>query len=166
MSGIIVYRTSTGSTKEYTDWIAEATGYTVYESKDGNIPWETSDTVVIGCPIVALKPALAGWISKNWNRMQGKRIVLFTTSGADPADNPVIEWIEKALPDEILSKIRVFPLPGRFDYARLKGTGKAMIWFAARILGDKDVKHQMKNPVDNVAKEKLTPLLEYIQKTE
>jgi len=163
MSGIVVYRSSTGSTKQYAEWIAEATGYAAYESRDAKIPWDGADTVVIGSPIIALKPALAGWIAKNWDRMKDKRVVLFTTSGADPADAPVNEWIEKALPESIRSEIHAFPLPGRFDYARLKGLGKVMIWLAANVFQSKDVKNQIKNPVDGVAKEKLGELLEFLQ---
>lgn len=164
MSGIVVYRSSTGSTKDYADWIAAATGFKAYESRDASIPWAEADTVVIGSPIIALKPALTGWISKNWDRMKDKRVVLFTTSGADPADTPVNEWIEKALPESVRSGMKVFPLPGRFDYARLKGMGKAMIWIAANLFRSEDVKNQIKNPIDGVKKEKLTPLLEYLRK--
>ena len=163
MSGIIVYRSSTGSTKQYAEWIAEATGYAAYESRDAKIPWAEADTVVIGSPIIALKPALAGWIAKNWDRMKDKRVVLFTTSGANPATDPVKDWVEKALREPLRSEIRAFPLPGRFDYAQLKGLGKAMIWFAAHVLGNKDVKNQIKHPVDGVAKEKLGELLEYLK---
>jgi menaquinone-dependent protoporphyrinogen IX oxidase len=163
MSGIVVYRSSTGSTKEYADWIGEATGYATYESRDANIPWADADTVVIGSPIVASKPALTGWISKNWDRMKDKRVVLFTTSGADPADAPVKDWIDKALPESVRSGAKVFPLPGRFDYARLKGMGKAMIWIAANVMRNAGVRNQVKNPVDNVKKERLTPLLDYLR---
>ena len=163
MSGVIVYRSSTGSTKEYADWIAQETGYAAHDSKDATIPWEGVDTIVVGCPVIALKPALGGWIKKNWDRMKDKRVVLFTTSGADPADEPVQEWIEKALPESIRPEIHIFALPGRFDYTRLKGMGKAMIWFAGNVLGNKDVKNQIRNPVDGVAKEKLTPLLQYLR---
>ncbi len=38
-----------------------------------------------------------------------------------------------------------------------------MIWFAGVVLGNKDVKNQIKNPVDGVAKEKLGELLEYLR---
>jgi menaquinone-dependent protoporphyrinogen oxidase len=166
MSGIVIYRTSTGSAKDYADWIAEATGYKTYESRDVKIPWESADTVVIGCPIVALKPALTGWISKNWDQMKDKRVVLYTTSGADPADTPVNEWIDKALPESVRSGVKVFPLPGRFDYSRLKGAGKAMIWIAANVFQNKDVKNQIKNPIDGVKKERLVPLLDYLRQAE
>jgi len=53
MSGVVIYRTSTGSTLDYAKWIAEATGFTAYESKDAGIPWSEVDTIVIGCPIIA-----------------------------------------------------------------------------------------------------------------
>ena len=163
MSGIVVYRSSSGSTKQYAEWIAEETGYALHDSRDPAITWEGAETVVIGCPIIANRPALSGWIAKKWDRMKGKRVVLFTTSGADPADEPVNEWIDKALPDSVRSGMKVFPLPGRFDYARLKGAGKAMIWFAANVLQNKDVKNQIQNPVDGVAKENLAELIEYVK---
>lgn len=163
MSGIVIHRSSTGSTKEYADWIAEETGFAAYDNRDAGIPWDSADTIVIGCPIIANKPFLSGWIEKNWDRMKGKRVVLFTTSGADPAEAPVDEWIRKALPESIRSEIRFFPLPGRFDYARLKGLNKAMIWVAGVLFGNKDVKNQIQNPVDGVAKERLAPLLEFLR---
>ena len=163
MSGIVVYRSSTGSTKQYADWIHEETGFTVYESRHDAIPWDEADTVVIGCPIIANRLMLTGWIAKHWERMEGKRVVLFTTSGADPATDPVKDWVAKALPASIRSAIQVFPLAGRFDYAKLRGLQKAMIWLAGVVFGNKDVKNQMKNPVDGVAKEKLNELLDFLK---
>jgi len=52
---------------------------------------------------------------------------------------------------------------GRFDYAKLRGPQKAMIWIAANVLRNKGVKSQMKTPVDGVAKEKLGELLGYLK---
>jgi len=163
MSGIVVYRSNYGSAKQYADWIHEETGFPVYDSRDKKIPWDGADTVVIGCPILANKPVLAGWIGKNWERMKDKNVVLFTTSGADPATGPVKDWVEKALSEPVRSAIRIYPLPGRFDYAGLNGPHKAMIWVAANLFGSKDVKNQMKNPVDGIAKEKLGELLAFLK---
>jgi menaquinone-dependent protoporphyrinogen IX oxidase len=163
VSGIVVYRSSSGSTKQYAEWIAEETGFSIHDSRDTDIPWSGAEAVAIGCPIIANKPFLSGWIAKNWERMEGKNVVLFTTSGADPAEAPVMEWIEKSLSEEIRSKIRCFPLAGRFDYARLRGLNKAMIWIAGILLRNKDVRNQMQNPIDGVAKDNLAELLEYLK---
>jgi menaquinone-dependent protoporphyrinogen IX oxidase len=164
VSGIIVYRSTYGSTKQYADWISEEIGFPAYDSRSKEIPWDGADTVVIGCPIIANKPFLCGWIEKNWNRMKGKNVILFTTSGADPADAPVKQWVEKALPEPLRSGMHVFPLAGRFDFARLNGPHKAMIWLAAVVFGNKDVKNQMRNPVDGVARENLGALLDVLKK--
>ncbi len=163
MSGVIIYRSSYGSTKQYAEWIGEGTGFPVYDSRDKAIPWEEADTVVIGCPIIANKPILAGWIEKNWARMKDKHVVLFTTSGADPAKEPVREWVEKALPETLRSTIRIFPLAGRFRFAEMNGLHKAMIWFAANVLRNPGVRHQVKHPIDGVAKENLGELLEFLK---
>ena len=82
MSGVVVYRSTYGSAKQYADWIHEETGFPVYESRDKKIPWAGADTIVIGCPILANKPVLTGWIAKHWDRMKGKHVALFTTSGS------------------------------------------------------------------------------------
>jgi len=163
MSGVIIYRSSYGSTKQYAEWIGEETGFPVHDSRDKAISWEGVDTVVIGCPIIANKPVLTGWIEKNWDRMKDKNVVLFTTSGADPAKEPVQEWVEKALPATLRSAIRVFPLSGRFRFADMNGVHKAMIWFAANVLRNPGVRHQIKHPIDGVAKENLDALLSHFR---
>jgi menaquinone-dependent protoporphyrinogen IX oxidase len=120
-------------------------------------------TVVEGCLTEAFKPVLAGWIEKHWDRMKGKRVALFTTLGVDPATDPVKEWVEKVLSERVRSGVRVFPLAGRFDYAKLRGPHKAMIWIAANVLRNKGVRNQMKTSVDGVAKEKLGELLAFLK---
>jgi len=165
MSGVIIYRSNYGSTKQYAEWIAEETGFSIHDSRDTAIPWAGADLVVIGCPIVANRPILGGWIEKNWDRMKRKNVVLFTTSGADPAKEPVREWVEKALPDALRPSIRVFPLAGRFRYADMNGLHKAMIWFAANVLRNPGVRHQIANPIDGVARENLTELVAFLAGT-
>ena len=163
MNGIIIYRTTYGSTKKYAEWIAEETGFALYSSADPEIPWGDANPIVIGCSIMAYKPTLSSWIAKNQERMEGKAVYLFTTSGADPKDAPLDEWIQRSLPESMRHSVRCFPLAGRFHYADLTGPHKAMIWIAANVLGNKDVRTQMRNPVDGVKKENLAGLLEQLR---
>jgi len=166
VSGIIIYRSSYGSTQQYAEWLGEETGFPVYDQKSASIPWTDADVVVVGCPIIANKPFLSGWIRKQWDRMNGKRVYLFTTSGADPSSAPVSDWIAAGLPQEILSQIHSYPLPGRFEFAKLNGLHKMMLRIGAVVLQDEGIKHQIKHPVDGVAKEKLAPLIEDIRSAE
>ncbi|MBU1049505.1 flavodoxin domain-containing protein [Candidatus Bipolaricaulota bacterium] len=162
MSGIIVYRSSYGSTKQYADWIHEETGFPMFDSRDKAIPWD-ADTVVIGCPVLANKPFLVSWMQKNWDKMSGKRIVLFTTSGADPASEPVKDWIDKALPESMKGKVKVFPLAGRFNFAELNGMHKLMMRIGAVVLRSEEIKNQIKHPVDGVARKSLAELLAFVK---
>lgn len=160
MAGIIIYQSTYGSTKQYAEWIHEETGFPLFESRDKSIPW-AADTIVIGCPLMALKPALAGWITKRWDKLAGKRVLLFTTSGADPAKQPVRDMVEKALPDQVRQGVRVFPLAGRFDYSKLNGGHKVMMRLAAAFSGD--IRRQLKHPVDGVARGNLKELIAAIK---
>jgi menaquinone-dependent protoporphyrinogen IX oxidase len=162
MNGIIVYRSTYGSTKQYAEWIHEETGFPLYDQWDTKIPWGTTGMVVIGCPIIANKPSLAGWIRKNRSRLKGKEVLLFTTSGADPTIAPVREWIETAFPAELRSSIRFFPLAGRFDFRRLSGFHKLVLRLAACVFRDEGIRNQIEHPVDGVARENLQELLQRI----
>jgi menaquinone-dependent protoporphyrinogen IX oxidase len=160
--GIVVYRSNYGSTKQYAEWIKEETGFPLYDSRDRSIPWDV-DTVVIGCPIVAFKPVLSGWIQKRWDKLDGKRVFLFTTSGADPAKQPIRDMIEKALPSKVKQGVQVFPLAGRFDFAKMTRNHKMMLRFAAFFFRIEAIKRQIRNPIDGVARANLRDLFAAIK---
>ena len=162
MSGMIIYRSSYGSTKQYADWISEETGFKIFDSRAKDIPWN-SETIVIGCPIIANKPVLLGWMQKHWDRLEGRNVVLFTTSGADPAEAPVDEWLAKALPEKMKDTVAVFPLAGKFVFDELNGPHKLMMRIGAILVRDEAIKHQIAHPVDGVARENLVPLLQHLQ---
>ncbi len=160
MTGIVIYQSRYGSTKQYAEWIGEETGFRLFESRNPSISWD-ADTIVIGCPLIAFKPALAGWLAKHAEKLAGKRVFLFTTSGADPAKQPVRELVEKAVPGAVKKGVRVFPLAGRFDFRTLSGGHKLMIRIAASF--NAAVRHQMHHPVDGVARANLKELLAAIK---
>lgn len=162
MGGIIIYRSSYGSTKQYAEWIREETGFPLFDSRDRSIPWD-ADTIVIGCPVIAFRPLLAGWIGKHWNKLDGKRVFLFTTSGADPATQPVRDLVERALPDRVKRGMSIFPLAGRFDFQKATRLHKVMLRTAAFALRSEEIKHQIKNPVDGVSRANLGDLLAAIK---
>ena len=158
MSGVIVYSSSYGSTKQYAEWIRDETGFPMFESNARSIPWEAK-TVVIGCPIIANKPFLLGWMQKNWDKLRDKNVILFTTSGADPEAEPVADWIHSSLTEEMRKTIRAFPLPGRFQFSQMSTAHKAMLRIGAVVMRSAEIKHQIKNPVDGVSRDRLAPLL-------
>lgn len=130
----------------------------MFDSRDRSIPWN-ADPIVLGCPIIASKPALTGWIETHWDRLEGKHVLLFTTSGADPAKEPVRDWIEMALPEKVRQGLTVFPLAGRFDFQTMSLVHKGMLRLAALLLRDDAIKYQITHPVDGVSRANLGDLL-------
>lgn len=162
MTGIVIYQSTYGSTKQYAEWIREETGFKLLESSSASISPDV-DTVVIGSPMVAFRPTLAGWIVKHWGELAGKRVFLFTTSASDPDGQPVRAQVEKSLPDHVKQGVRVFPLYGRFDFDKLTSRDKVKIRIAAVFISW--IRKQMHHPIDGVARQNLRDLLAAIKKS-
>lgn len=160
MTGIIIYQSTYGSTKQYAEWIREETGFQLFASDDPAIAWNV-DTIVIGCPIVAFRPTLAGWIRRNWGRLGGKRVFLFTTSGADPAKQPLADSIERSLPEPVRAGIRLFALAGRYDFDVLCRADRLKMRIGGLV--SRAVREGMRRRVDGVARENLRELLAAIK---
>jgi menaquinone-dependent protoporphyrinogen oxidase len=162
MSGAIIYRSSYGSTKQYADWIAEETGLRVLDQSTDDIPWAELDTVVIGCPVLAMKPFLAKWITENWEKMEGKTVVLFTTSGAPSGTPGLREGFKASMPPEITDRIEYFPLQGRMIWANLKPMHKLIMRIGQMIEKDTQRRKEMVTDVDGVDRSRITPIVERI----
>jgi menaquinone-dependent protoporphyrinogen oxidase len=162
MAGAVVYRSSYGSTKQYAEWIAEETGFTMIDQGTGEVPWSEFDTVVIGCPVLAMKPFLAKWIAETWDRMDGKRVVLFTTSGAPGTSPGLREGFRESLPPEMTEKITYVPLQGRMIWKNLKPMHKLMMRIGRMIEKDPQRKKEMLRDVDGVTREAIGPILQAV----
>jgi flavodoxin len=162
MKGGVIYYSNYGSTKQYAEWIAEAAGFALYDQRDGAVPWDELDTVVIGSPALKMQPFLAKWITENWASMQDKRVFLYTTSGA-PGDNPALRrGFEAAFPKEIASRIEYFPFQGRLVWRELKPMHRLMMRIGQMIEKDPKRKAEMVEDVDGVDRTLIAPLVQRI----
>jgi menaquinone-dependent protoporphyrinogen oxidase len=162
MNGAIVYYSAYGSTKQYADWIAEETGFPVYEQRAGGIPWAEFDTVVIGCPVLKMHPLLKKWIVDTWAALAGKRVFLFTTSGAPPSNPGLREGFAASFPPDITAKIDYSPLQGRMVWKQLKPMHKLFMRIGRMIEKDPVRKEEMVKDVDGVDRSMISPLVERI----
>jgi menaquinone-dependent protoporphyrinogen IX oxidase len=165
MKGIIIYKSTYGSTKAYAHWIAEETGFQPHDIKRlKSSDLSAAEQVVIGSPIMAKSPALGGWIKKHWEQIKDKNPILFTTSGA-PADSPDLqEWYQTSFPDQHRRILRYFPLGGRMVVRELNGLGRFLMKLGQRMEKDPEVKAKMMEDVDNMNRASLAPLLAQLAK--
>ncbi len=164
MKGIIIYKSNYGSTERYAQWLSEETGFQcvdVGSVKKGDI--EACDTIVIGSPVFADKPQIGGWIRKNWNRMEGKKVALFTTSAAVPEDPSLQSGFKASFAPQIRSNLKYVPLGGRIVFSELTPLHRKLMKMGMRMQKDPMVREEMGRDKDHMDRSGLAPLVEYLR---
>jgi len=161
MNGIIIYKSRYGSTRQYAEWVREATGFALYEVRQAPRDLRAYDTVVIGSSVFAGHVALAKWIVAHWPALQGKRVVLMLVNvTADPEE--VAKFVPQSLPPEIASQLKVFPVGGRYQLERMSFLDRTMIKMVASLEKQPEKKQELLIERDWVKRENLRELLGYL----
>lgn len=171
MKGIILYKSVYGSTAQYAAWLRDDLGFEMVSFEDQKrIAWNDYDTVIIGCPVVMNKPFLSGWIARHWQDLKHSRVFLFTTSGAPPYSPAIENGYREAVPGEIRQKLTYLPIPGHFNYSRMRFVHKLMLQIRTLIQKNpetrKSMRRDMRNPVDNVERMALLQLINAVTSDE
>ena len=82
MKGAIFFASKYGSTAQYANWIAEATGLPVFNINETKIDLSKYDFLVIDSPIIYYKLFNRKWIKANSAVIEKKPTLLFTVSVA------------------------------------------------------------------------------------
>ena len=145
MSKVVIYKTKYGSTKTYAEWIAEELGCEALDAKNVKIEdLEKYDTIIYGGGLYAEVIAGVILITKNLDKLEGKKIVVFST-GITPLkyreyyDKLVIE---KNFKPEMLEKIKVYNFMGKMILDELSPVHRAALKTLKQIMQAK------KNPTE------------------
>ena len=138
----VVYKSKYGSTKKYAQWMAEEAKADLYECSqiDPKKLMEYS-TIIYGGGLYASGIAGVSIITKNYDILKDKRIIVFTVGLASTDDKEIfIPIIEKNFPSkEMRDSIKFFHLRGGIDYKKLGIVHKAMMAMLKIMLSRKDV---------------------------
>jgi menaquinone-dependent protoporphyrinogen IX oxidase len=120
MKTIVIYTSSTGFTKKYAEWIAQALEADLFTARELRPETLSAyDTVIYGGSLHAVGIRGIKVLKKNFSRLDGKRVIVFAV-GATPARKDVpAEVIKANFSPEESAKIKFFYLRGGFDYAKL-----------------------------------------------
>ena len=165
MSCIVVYKTKYGSTKEYAEWIAQELGCkAVPENKMKPAELLNYDTIIFGGCIRVGKIVIADYMKKNWNKLEDKKIILFTSSGAAPTDTKELKAnLERCYTPEMLAKIKYIPLHGRMNFDKLDLLDKFGMNMAAKMIKDPEVREKFLATFDSVKKENIKPVISAVK---
>lgn len=120
MKTVIIYKSKTGFTKKYAQWISEALSADVFDISKVNIDMiKQYDNIIYGGSLYAVGITGLKFITKNFDKLKDKKLVVFAT-GASPSSQRVIdEVVSKNFTSEQQKYIKFFYLRGGFDYKKL-----------------------------------------------
>ena len=174
MKGIVIYKSKYGSTKEYATWIAEELGFEIKENKGISVEDLLGyDTIIYGGGIYAETIAGVTLITKNIEKLAGKKIAVFTTAITpldcrEYYDNMVYN---KNFSENVRDKIKVFNFLGKMILDELSFVHKSAIKTLKKIMSSKENPTEMEKLLvslcdtnaDLTDKEAIKPLIEYIK---
>lgn len=168
MKALVLYKSKTGFTKKYAEWIGQALQGDVKDAKEGKkLDLSAYDVLIYGgyCHagfISGVKPFLKAALPT------GKKVAVFAT-GASPAENLEIEpAMRRNFTDDQWNKLRAFYLPGGLNYEAMGAVDKALM-AAFRAMtkkqeGESSEMYQMLCKSYDLSDEKyIQPLVEYCQ---
>ncbi|MDF2984560.1 MAG: flavodoxin [Eubacterium sp.] len=128
MKSIVVYRSKSGFTKQYAQWIAEELKADIFEAQKVSAEMlKTYDKIVYGGGLYAVGINGLKLITRNLDRLEGKKIAVFAT-GATPPRKEDIEKVRDMNFTPLQQKqTGFFYLRGGFDYSKLKLIDKILM---------------------------------------
>jgi menaquinone-dependent protoporphyrinogen IX oxidase len=121
---VVIYESKYGSTKRYAEWIAKELNARIFRRKDiTSEELKEYDVIIYGGGLYAGGISGVSLISRNFDILCDKKIIIFTCGLADPKDEINIKnihkEIDKVFSPEVKSKIAFFHLRGAIDYQKL-----------------------------------------------
>lgn len=128
MKNVVIYKSKTGFTKKYAEWIAEELSADIFEvSKVSANILPDYDTVIYGGGLYAGGINGLKFITQNLGKLKGKKVIVFTTGASPSREEVIIEVRNKNFTSKQQRQIGFFYLRGGFDYNKLKLIDKLLM---------------------------------------
>lgn len=177
-STAVIYKSKYGSTKKYAEWIGNELECDVLENSSVSADrLKKYDTIIYGGGLFAGGVNGISLITKNFDTIKNKDVILFTVGLADPKDTANTEHIKggikKAVSPEVYEKLKIFHLRGGIDYSALGIVHKAMMAMLVKSMKSKD-KSELRDEdklmletygqqIDFTDKKSIQPIVDYIK---
>ena len=164
---IIIYRSKTGFSQRYAQWLAEDLRCQAVPYRDrGAIRWEDYGAVILAGGLYAGRMSGLKWLEKQLPRLRGKRIAALAV-GCSPNDFPDLpESMEKLFGP--LPQIQGFYCQGGLDYEHMGAVDRSMMAALRAMLRGKPERAAMLEGVsrsfDGARREYLEPVRAWAQK--
>lgn len=128
MKTVVIYKSKTGFTRKYAEWIAEDLSADIFDVTKVDINMLTKyDTIVYGGSLYAVGIIGVKLITKNLDKLKRKKIVVFATGASTSRDEVISEVMNKNFTVEQQKYIKFFYLRGGFNYNKLNPFDKFLM---------------------------------------
>jgi flavodoxin len=172
MKSVVIYKSISGFTKKYAEWISEEIKADIYNYRNINLDTMLKyDLIIYGGSLHAIGISGVNIIKKNLDALFDKKIIIFTTGASPSRDSVPIEVRDSNFTTEEQKQIRFYYFRGGFDFDKLdlknKFLMKLMKWKIElkqnRTPDEKGMLAAYSKPVDFTKKENIKELLEYVR---
>lgn len=170
MKALVLYRSKSGFTKKYAEWIARELSAEVLEAKGaGPALFADYDTVIYGGGLYAAGINGVKLITGNLDKLAGKKVIVFATGASPEREDVTADIVNKNFTGEQREKITFFYLRGGFDRSRLKGIDRFLMGFLINSIKKKKERTPdeagmlgaFEHPVDFTAEKKIASLVAF-----
>jgi flavodoxin len=169
---LVIYKSLSGFTEKYAQWIAEELHADLYSLKDFN-PAKFADyqVIVFGRSLHAVGINGVKIIRENLPKLAGKKVIVFGVGASPPKENVLDEVKNKNFTPEEQQNITFYYLRGGFNYNKLNWPNKfLMSLMKLKIKTKKNLNSDeigllaaYDKPLDCTRKENIKPLVVYAQ---
>ena len=125
---VVVYRSISGFTKKYAEWIAEEIKADLFEAKEIRAEKLCAyDLIIFGGSLHAVGINGVKLLKKNLAQLVDKKIVVFAVGASPPKECIVDEILKNNFSDEEQKNIKLFYLRGGFKFSKLDFTNKIIM---------------------------------------
>lgn len=172
MNILVVYKSKTGFTRKYAEWIArELSGEIHSYTKISKKMLENADIVIYGGSLHAVGIEGIKLITQNLDVLKEKEVIVFAVGASPCRDRLVDEVRDKNLSKEEQKYIHFYYLRGGFNYHKLplfdKILMKLLQWKLNRkkelTPDERGMLNAYKKPVDFTCKENIKEIVSYVQ---
>lgn len=169
MKSILIYKSKTGFTEKYANWISEEINCKVVNiSAIQKVDFNQYDLIIFGSRIHAGR---IDGLDKIKKLNLGNKLIIFATGATPKETNSIQEVWKNNLSKEELQVIKHFYIPAGLNYEKMGFLDKVMMKMASIMLAKKKDKNtedigmqnSIKKSYDISNKSKIKPLVDYIK---
>ena len=172
MKCAVVYKSTSGFTKKYAQWIAEELGAELIPVKKASFALLSAyDLIVYGGSLHAVGISGAGIIKRNLHRFAGKTIIIFAVGASPPREGIVEAVLNRNFTEKEHERINFYYFRGGFDYSKLDLLGKILMtllkwklkWKRSLTADEKGMLASYHRPVDFTDRTAIACLVRFVR---